>query len=772
MIGKTISHYKILEKLGEGGMGVVYKAHDTKLDRIVALKFLPAKIDASQEEISRFGQEARAISALNHPNIETIYDVDEADGQKYLVLEYIPGGTLNKKLKQLKSKDQRFSVTEVLNYGLQLAEGLAHAHRHHIIHRDVKTDNILLTEESKVKLTDFGLAKLRGSVHKTKTGSTLGTLAYMSPEQIRGEVADHRSDLFSFGVVLYELLASQLPFSGDYEAAVSYAILNDRPHAIRSVRPEVPPELEKIVYRCLEKDREKRYQEADEIITDLRTVQQQTPEMKTMRKKNVRLPYYIGAALFMLVVIVAGFLFLWPQAISPAQEKSIAVLPFVDMSPQKDQEYFCDGMTEELINRLSNIQELRVPARTSAFVFKGRTEDIKEIGSKLKVMTVLEGSVRKAGDNLRITAQLINVADGYHLWSETYDRTLQDVFVVQDEISRAIVDALKIKLMGRQENVTRHYTENSEAYQYYLKGRYYWNKRTKEGLNNAIEFFEKAIETDPDYALAYAGLSDAWGAVGWYRYASLKTSFEKAKEAAIKALEIDNTLAEAHTSLAHVLEAYYWDWQEAEKEYRRAIELNPRYPTAHHWYSLFLMTLGRPDEAVAEAKKALEMDPLSLIINENVGDILRLARRYDEAIEQLQRTLELDPDFQVARWTLVNTYFDKGMYDQFFTEYLKICSPELGPILREVYTKSGIRGFLEKSLELAIEKSRHSYVSSWRMVTRYSDLGKINEAFDWLEKAYKDHSIKFTYLRADKTYDCLRSDPRYSALLKKAGLVK
>ena len=513
MIGKTISHYRILEKLGEGGMGVVYRARDTKLDRDVALKFLPANLIASPEELARFEQEAKTVSALNHSNIAGIYDVDEVEGQRFLVLEYIPGGTLKSRLKELKSEDKVFSISEVFDYGLQMAEALAHAHRHGIIHRDVKTENMMLTGEGRVKLADFGLAKPRGSVQLTKAGSTLGTAAYMSPEQVRGEEIDHRSDIFSLGVVLYELVTGRLPFQGEFEAALSYSILNENPPPLRSLRPDAPASLEKIIDRCLEKDRARRYQGAEEIVSDLREAQRELgPAIGTYRRR-IRLPLVLGAGI-LAIAIVALVFFIFFRKAPVSREKSIAVLPFVDMSPQKDQEYFCDGMTEELINRLSNIRDLRVPARTSVFTFKGKTEDIREIGGKLNVQTVLEGSVRKAGNELRITAQLINVADGYHLWSETFDRELEDVFAIQDEISSAIVNALQLKLTPQeQQRLSEHPIDNVKAYEYYLRSDREVMRFDEKSLDSALVYLRTAIDIMGDNAELFSGMANVYSSM-------------------------------------------------------------------------------------------------------------------------------------------------------------------------------------------------------------------------------------------------------------------
>jgi serine/threonine protein kinase/Flp pilus assembly protein TadD len=667
VLGKTISHYKIIEKLGEGGMGVVYRAHDTKLDRDVTLKFLPPHLDASEEDLSRFQQEARAISALNHPHIETIHDVDEINDQKYLVLEYIPGGTLKTKLKQLESKDRFFSIAEVLDYGTQLTEALAHSHRHQIIYRDVKTENILLTEEGKIKLTDFGLANLRGTIHKTKTGSTLGTVAYMSPEQIRGEEVDQRTDMFSLGVVLYELLTCRLPFTGDYEASVSYAILNETPLKIRSLKPEVPVELEKIIERCLEKDRIKRYQQVEEIIGALRAIQKESAGNIKLSNKKTKLWWMIAAVAIILILI--GLFLFYPRSGPPSvNHKSIAVLPFQNLSDSKEDEYFSDGITDDIIAQLSKISDLKVISRTSVMQYKGTSKNIRQIGKELDVGTVLEGSVRHAGNQVRIVAQLIDAKNEGHLWADTYDKEMIQIFAVQSDVAQKIAAVMQAKLsITDKSRIEKKQTENTDAYQLYLKGRFYWNKRRLDDVETAIEFFRQAIEKDPTYALAYAGLASAYVVIPSYGIPPAEW-FAKAERTAVKALEIDSSLAETYTVLGEIAQDHYHDWPGAIKYFRRAIYLDPSYPTAHQWYSNTLMYLARLDEALAEIKKAQSLDPLSLIINNNMGEVLYLMRQYDEAIEQFKNTMALDPNFPWSHLDLALVYEMQGRFDEAIAE--------------------------------------------------------------------------------------------------------
>ncbi len=740
--GASVSHYKIIEKIGAGGMGEVYLAEDTKLDRAVALKFLPPHLCQDEEHRKRFKREAQAAAKLNHPNIVTIHDVGEYKGRPFFAMEHVEGQSASDFIKSAECDSVR-----VIDLAIQICEGLQEAHRTGIIHRDIKPSNILIGESGRAKLVDFGLATVVGTNKLTKTGSTLGTIGYMSPEQVRGEEIDHRSDLFAFGSVLYELITNRRAFSGDNEAAVITAIVNSSPEPLVRYKSDCPRELQRIVSKLLEKDRELRYQSTAEVISDL-------------NRLRGELTSGISA-----------------QRHATSTQPSIAVLPFANMSADQEQDYFCDGMTEEIINALSHIEKLRVVARTSSFAFKGKLEDTREIGRRLNVETLLEGSVRKAGNRLRVTAQLINVSDGYHLWSERYDQELEDVFVIQDKITSAIVEKLKVKLLhGEKDVLQKRYTSNLEAYRLYLKGRYHWNKRTAKDLQKAVEYFQQVIEMDPSYALAYTGLADCYSLMTQAWVLPPKEAFPKAKTAARKALEIDEGLAEAHASLAFSRCSYEWDWTGAERGFKRAIELNPGYPTAHHWYAVCLMDMCRFDEALREIRRAQELDPLSLVISLAVAMILVAAGEYAAAGEECRKVLEMDPGWNPAHGMLGFVSALEERYEQAVEElllgeafYSRFSSGEL-QILREAFAASGWKGYVQKHVGLLQQKARRSYVPACEIAADYARLGETNRVFEWLEKAYVDRDLALTFLAANPSFAALRGEPRFAALVKKMGL--
>lgn len=731
--GETIAgKYRILAELGRGGMGIVFKAEDTRLKRPVALKFLPAELTKDKDAKTRFIREAQAAAALEHPNICAVYEVDEAENQIFIAMSYIEGQSLKDRL-----KEGPLTIDEAKDIARQVAEGLREAHEKGIIHRDIKPANIMLTEKGQAKITDFGMAKLAWGVDLTKTSTIMGTVAYMSPEQAKGEQVDQRTDIWSLGAMIYEMLTGERPFKKSHEQALIYSILNDEPKRISSIQPNIPEHIEKIVYKALEKNANQRYQSISELIQDLRE----------------------------------------PVSISPPKtEKSIAVLPFTNMSADPEQEYFCEGMAEEIINALTRIKDMRVVARTSAFSFKGKDVSIEEIGKKLKVDKILEGSVRKAGNRLRITAQLINVEDGYHLWSERYDRELEDVFTIQDEITSAIVDNLKVKLLGdEKKKLEKRYAENLDAYNLCLKARYLKNKWSKENLEKSIEYYNEIIEKYPTYPPAYSGLSIPYLVLGSWGFHSPKGSFSKAREAAEKALEMDATLAEAHSSLGWASVLFDWDWATAEKKFKQAIELNPGDSEAHWGYGTYFAAIGRFDESFNEFNQALKLDPLHLPINGELGDILINSRRYDEAMSQLRKTLEMDPNFGHAHFYIGRILALKGRCKGAIASFKEAIRLTGGLVLAigwlgATYAQTDERNKALKILQELIRKSEGGQVCSISIAVVYFGLGEIDKAFEWFEKAINERDTLMIYIKGYPEFDILHSDPRFKALLKKMNL--
>lgn len=711
MIGQTISHYTILEKLGEGGMGVVYKAHDTKLDRLVALKFLPQQITVSSEDKARFLQEARAISVLNHPNIATIFDIDEVEDQKFLVLEYIPGGTLKSKLKHLKSEDKEFSLAEVLDYGIQAAEALAHAHRHQIIHRDVKTDNLMLTEEGKVKLTDFGLAKLRGSVQVTKTGTTVGTAAYMSPEQIRGEEVDHRSDIFSFGVVLYELVTSHLPFRGEFETALSYSILNENPQLARSLRKNVPPALEKIIDRCLEKEKTKRYQSAEEVVDALREVRQEISHGINAQKKGMKISLLVGSALVVIAVLVLAYFLVSHEEKPASRMKMIAVLPFENLGPAED-ESFADGLTEEIASRLSAVSKLGVISRTSSIQYKKTSKTLPVVAKELGVDYILEGTIRwvkTAGtQRIRITPQLIKVSGDVHLWADNIDRTLDDIFAVQTEIATQVVKALDIVLGESEKRVIEAIpTKNLEAYQAYLRGLPFSRRNERPSVEMAIEMFHRAVQLDSTFALAYARLSYAHLLYFWVGYERTKERLSAAKECLDRAFALQRELPEAYFALGFYHYAGFRNYDRALEAFQVAEKKLPSNSEVLARIAAIWRRQGKFEAAAERFKKAFELDPQAADLAWEIGVTLEALGMYADAEVYYNRSISLLPDQGMA-------YGQKAWMYVTWLGDTKKCRTELERVPTQYRPWDGLTwlDIYERNYHSALDRLDHAPVSA------------------------------------------------------------
>jgi serine/threonine-protein kinase len=733
VIGETISHYRIIEKLGEGGMGVVYKAEDLSLERHVALKFLSPRATGTDDERTRFVLEARAAAALNHPNICTVYEIAEDAGRTFIAMEYLEGEDLRARM--------RFAplpLVEALTIAADIARGLGAAHEKGVVHRDIKPANVVVTPSRVIKIMDFGLARKGGGADLTRTGTTIGTIAYMSPEQARGEEVDHRTDIWSLGVVLYEMLTGTRPFGADRDMAVIHGILYEDFRAPSSIRPELPRELDACVRKMLAKTPDDRYLSASEVAGDLFAIM------------NI-----LGSGAMTRVVAA--------EDATP----SVAVLPFANLSADPEQEYFCDGVAEEIINSLAHLDGMRVVARTSSFAFKGKNEDVREMGRQLGVETLLEGSVRRAGSRLRITTQLVNVADGCHLWSERFDREMEDVFAIQDEISLAVTDALKVRLLGDDRaRVVKRHTQSFDAYKAYMKGRYHWFIRSSHDIEKAIEYLEEAVAVDPDYALAYAGLADAYGVLPMYRPIPPEKIYPKARAAAERALELDDSLAEAHAAMSCILSNYEWDWDGAEREIERAIQLNPGYATAYQWKAEDLIVRGKFDEAVEVMNKARELDPLSLLMNARMGFAFYYARRYEEAKAMLETTLEVDPGFTQAHYFYSLVLAQEGKYK----EAIELLTDDA--YRAWVVVLHALNGDMEKADAMFAEVLERGGEYAWPTLRAIMCFIKGDEegGFEWFDRAAEMRDPRLPNFVRSPSVDAIKDDPRFIAILEKMGL--
>lgn len=781
MLGSTLGRYRIIALLGSGGMGEVYVAEDTQLGRKIALKTLPAHFTIDDERVRRFQQEARAASGLNHPNIITIYEIGQIDSRHFIVTEFIEGETL----RQHMAKTQMV-ISEVLDVAAQVASALATAHQAGIVHRDIKPENIMLRADGIVKLLDFGLAKLTErkaitsespTLVNTAQGMVMGTAHYMSPEQARGLPVDARTDIWSLGIVLYEMIGGRVPFEGATSSDVIAAILEREPTTLARYSPEVPTELEWIVTKALRKDQEERYQTAKELLSDLKSLKRRLEFEQELERSMASGPQSADLARR------PGFVSSKDNreqrqsqgAQSPKVIDSLAILPLANSSADPGLEYFSDGITESIISSLSQLAGLRVMAWSTVSRYKGRQFDPWELGRDLGVHAVLTGRLVQTGERLVIKTELVNAMDGSHLWGESYSCAPSDILDIEAEISRAISEKLLVRLTtAERKQLTRRYPDNVEAYHAYLRGRYFWNKRSEEGLKKGIEHFQQAIDEDPGYAAAYAGMADCYTIlVVRYGLAS-KEGIPKAKAAAMKALEIDDTLAEAHTSLAHSL-LHSWEWDKAEREFKRAVELNPNDANAHNFYAEYLRAMGRVEQALKVAKRAQELDPLSLNHSTNVANDLYFARRYDEAIDQCQEALEMDRNFFMAHYRLGQAYEQKGMFDEAITAIQRAVelSPDniemlaaLGRVLAVAGRREEARRIVDQ-LEAGMEH-RHSW--HYDIAQIYAGLGEDDRAFECLEKGYAWRDGMMIHVNVEPGFDSLRLDPRFQELVRRMGL--
>ena len=751
--GSHLGPYKVLAPLGAGGMGEVYRCWDPRLEREVAIKILPEHLTEDPATLARFGQEAKTVAALSHPNVLAIHDIGLHQKVSYIVTELLQGETLKESIERAPLGWRR-----AVEVATAVADGLSAVHSHGIVHRDLKPANLFLTTDGHIKILDFGIARsapradddatgvIASALTRTDAGTVKGTIGYMSPEQVRGTAVEPTSDIFALGCVLFEMIAGRRPFAGHTVPDLLVSILTEEAPTLRDVWQPVPAGLERVIGRCLEKDPAQRYQTAGELKLELLSLLTGAPGTRVVPIKR--------------------------KAV-----ESIAVLPFQnDGSP--DVEYFADGVTESIINNLAQLPKLRVIARSTAFRYKNKEWDARRIARELNVNVLLTGRLMQRGEHISLQVELVRAADATQLWGQRYNRPVADIIQVEADIAREISEKLKFTLTGPdKKRLAVPKTYNSQAYQLYLKGRFLWNKRHPEAILKSIPFFEQAIAEDPSYALAYSGLADSYSLLSTTSIIDPLIVFPKGKAAAQKAIELNDTLAEAHASMVLVNIYWDWDWAAVERSYEKAQRLNPNYPTLHHWFSIYSCARSRFEKAEEEIRLAQELDPLSLIINTHVGWVLYFARRYDEAIRQYRKTLEMEPQFVMARFLLSCACVQTREYDEAIAGFeqaidqTKRGSTEMIGALGNAYGMAGRHDEARAILDELLTISQQRYVSPFDVATVYVGLGDVDKSFEWLEKAYQGRAQWMVGLAVDPRLDPIRQDPRFHDLLKRLNLL-